>query len=213
MYGKVGCATPKTYAEHLILPPIVEFLADLIKKQIDLHSGLDEAAAQYGKSVTEEALEAAIQGELASVQVGKQRIVDAIGLGVLTADEAAAKLTDLREQEQRLTVELAGIAEKTAILEEWQRALDVLKEQNERGITDRLYYMAKKMPVAFRQLLGLVFEPNSLRVRTDRGTGYTWVGYLDDYQLTTVMKELETPQEVPQEVSLSFSNDNLVQYW
>ena len=190
--GKEGCNQAKTYSEHLILPPIIDFITELIQSQIDLQNELDKAANQYGKSITEEALEAAIQGELASVQAGKQRIVDAIGLGVLTTDEAAVKLTELREQEQRLTVEIAGIAEKTALMEEWQRALDTLRGQDERGIADRLYFLAKENPVAFRQLLGLVFEPNSLRVRTGRVPGKRkWAGYLEGYQLTAAMKELQ----------------------
>jgi hypothetical protein len=59
----------------------VDFLADLIQKQFDFHTALDDAAAQYSKSVTEEAIEAAIQGELVSVQAGKQRIIESISLG------------------------------------------------------------------------------------------------------------------------------------
>ena len=195
IYGKTVCDQSKSYSEHLILPPIIDFLAGFIQSQVDLQNELDQAANQYGKSITEEALEAAIQGELASVQAGKQRIVDAIGLGVLTTDEAAAKLTELREQEQRLTVELAGITEKTALMEEWQRALDALKGRNEKGIAKQLHFLAEKQPVAFRQVLGLIFEPNSLRVRTERikGGRNNWVGYLDDYALTAAVQQLEKP--------------------
>jgi DNA invertase Pin-like site-specific DNA recombinase len=79
--GEASCASGKSYSEHLILPPIVEFLTGFIQTQIDFHAALDTAAAQYGKSITEEAIETAIQGELASVQTGKQRLIEAISLG------------------------------------------------------------------------------------------------------------------------------------
>lgn len=184
-YGPQRCATSKSYSEHLILSPIVEFLADFIQKQIDFHAALDAAAARYGKSITEEAIEAAVQGELASVQAGKQRLIEAISLGILTHQEAAAKLDELREQEQRLMVELSSIAEKTAILTQWQEALNALKEQD---ITGRLNQLAAQKPIAFRRLLALVFEPNSLRVRTERKAG-KWVGTLEIYRLTEAMRD------------------------
>lgn len=190
-YGAAACNKSNSYTEHLILPPIVDFLTELIQSQINFHNDLDEAANQYGKSITEEALEAAIKGELASVRAGKQRLVEAISLGVLTTEEAAAKLNELREQEQRLTVEIAGVAEKTAMLEEWQQALNVLKRQSEKGIADRLYFLAKEQPVAFRQLLGMVFEPNSLKVSTSRIEGNRWAGYLDNYCLTEAMEAMK----------------------
>ena len=121
------------------------------------------------------------------MQAGKQRLIDAISLGILLSDEATAKLIELREQEQRLTVELASIAEKTAIMEEWQLAVKALKSQN---ITETLYSLAKQKPIAFRQLLGLIFEPNSLRVRTERKKGNNvWAGVLEAYLLTEIMQD------------------------
>lgn len=193
-YGMHSCLTGKTYTENLILPPVIDFLAGFIQEQIDFYTALDDAAAQYGKSVTEEAIEAAIQGELASVQAGKQRLIDAISLDILTHQEAAVKLAELREQEQRLTVELSSIAEKTAIMNQWQEALDTLKGQD---ITNRLFDLAEHKPVVFRRLLSLVFEPNSLRVRTERKVGVNkWVGILESYKLTETMQNL----------SISFDN-------
>lgn len=187
-YGKNGCAKGKNYGEYLILPPVVEFLAGFIQNQIDFHTVLDNAAAQYGKTITEEAIEAAISGELASVQASKHRLVEAISLGILSNQEAAIKLAELREQEQRLTVELSSITEKAAIMAQWQAALDSLKGQD---ITGRLYDLAEQNPIAFRRLLSLVFEPNSLRVRTERKPGRrNWVGVLESYQLTEAMKDI-----------------------
>lgn len=183
-----GCTAGKSYKELLILAPIVEFLADFIQSQIDFHAALDAKAAQFGKSITEEALEAAVHGELASVKAGKERIIEAISLGILSTQEAAAKLAELREQEQRLTVELFSIAEKTEIMAQWQEALEALKGQD---ISSRLYDLASEKPIAFRRLLSIVFEPNSLRVRTEHVSGYTWRGVLESYKLTETMQTKE----------------------
>ncbi|NJN96556.1 MAG: recombinase family protein [Anaerolineales bacterium] len=186
-FGVDVCSTGQTISEHLILPPIIEFLTDFIQGQIDFPDSLYSTAAQYGKSITEEAIEAAIQGELASVQAGKERLVEAISLGILTNQEAAAKLAELREQEQRLTVELSSIAEKAVIMAEWQTAIEVLKGQN---IADRLGKMAETKPIAFRRLLSFVFEPNSVKVKTERTQGRQWQGTLVEYHLTKVINTL-----------------------
>jgi hypothetical protein len=152
---------------------------------------MQKAAAQYGKTVTEEALEAAVAGELESVKAGKQRLVEAIRLGGLTTEEAAAKLAELREQEHRLIVEVASIAEKTTITDQWQPALDSLEGRTIAELANRLYFLAENSPVAFRRFLALVFEPNSLQVKTERINRTShWIGYLERYQLTEAIKIL-----------------------
>lgn len=183
--GKAGCKKSNSYTEFLILPPVVEFLAGFIQEQINIHAAMEEAAAAYGKSVSEEALEAAIKGELVSVRAGKDRLVDAISLGVLTTQEAAAKLDDLREQECRLIAEMANIGEKAAVLEEWQQALETLKNLD---LSEALTDLAEYKPVAFRRLLSIVFKPNSLRVEVTR-SGNTWQGHLTGYELTNVIQQ------------------------
>lgn len=192
-FGQAGCSLGQTVSEHLILPPIIDFLADFIQSQLDFHASLDSAASLYGKTITEEALEAAITGELASVKAGKDRLIEAITLGTVTQQEAAGKLAELREQEQRLTIELLSIAQKTAIMLEWQAAIEALKGQD---ITTALYTLVDQNPIAFRQLLALVFEPNSVKVKTERVQGRQWHGVLVDYRLTEAMNtpsfELET---------------------
>ncbi|RME40331.1 MAG: recombinase family protein [Caldilineae bacterium] len=194
--GEKACPRGKTYAEHLVLPPIIAFIADLIQNQIDFDAALDDAARRYGKSITEEAYEAAVQGELASVRAGKARLVDAISTGVLTQEEAAAKLGELREQERRLIAELSSISEKARVREEWEKAVESLKGCD---ITASLHRLAESNPVAFRRLLGLVFKPNSLRVRTYRVKGNSWAGELQGYELTDEIQ-----------MCLSFDNDNSV---
>ena len=46
-----------------------------------------------------------------------------------------------------------------------------------------LYAPAEKKPIAFRQMLGLIFEPNSLQVKTERHKGKAWTGELVSYRL------------------------------
>ena len=186
-FGKEGCPAGKSYSEYLILPPIIEFISDLIQNQIDFGAALDDAARRYGKSVTEEALEAAVQGELASVRAGKARLVDAISAGILTQEEAAPKLAELREQERRLIIELSSITEKARVREEWERTVEALKG---RPVAARLHALAEDNPVAFRRLLGLVFRPNSLRVRTYHVRGSKWAGELEGYELTDEIQSL-----------------------
>jgi hypothetical protein len=160
-------------------------MAGIIQSQIEFCNLLDIAAAQYGKSVTEEAYEASIHGELASVRTGKERLIEAISLGVLTTGEAAEKLEDLREQEGRLLAEVSSIGDKTAIMEEWQKAIEALESQD---IPATLYRLAKKEPVAFRRLLGLIFEPNSIQVHTERDKGRNWKGRLVSYRLAEAIQ-------------------------
>lgn len=45
--------------------------------------------------------------------------------------------------------------------------------------------------VALRRFFSIIFELNSLRVRTERSKGRNRVGYLDDYRLTAVIKEVK----------------------
>jgi hypothetical protein len=76
---------------------------------------------------------------------------------------------------------------------QWQEALDALKGQDINGM---LYTLAEQNPIAFRRLLSIVFEPNSLRVRTER-KGNKWFGVLEDYQLTKAMKNIVSFGTIP----------------
>lgn len=182
-YGEAGCSAGKAYTEHLILPPIIEFLAGFIQEKIDFQNRMENAAAQYGKSIIEEAHEASIQGELASIRTSKERVIEAVGLGTFTNQEAAGKMAEYRKREQELMIELSGISKKAAVMEEWQIAIEALKGKD---IARRLNELAEN-PVAFRRLLSLVFEPNSLRVRTERQKA-GWIGILESYVLTKAMQ-------------------------
>lgn len=191
LYGIAGCAHGTVYSEHLILPSIIEFLAGFIQSQNDFYEKLAITATQINKSVIEQAHEARISGELASIKAGKDRIIEAISLGITTNQEAAAKLAELREQEQGLMVELSSIAEKTKKMEQWQ---DLLKSLEGKDITQTLTRMAEMKPINFRRLLSIVFKPNSLRVRTERIPGSKkWRGKLEGYKITEALQVNSLP--------------------
>ena len=68
---------------------------------------------------------------------------------------------------------------------EWQIAIEALKGQD---ITTALYMLVEQNPIAFRRLLALVFEPNSVKVKTERVQGRQWHGILVEHQLTKAMQ-------------------------
>jgi site-specific DNA recombinase len=182
------CKKGKTYSEKLILPPVIDVIANIINRYCDLDIALNEALNQYGKTVTEEALEAAIKGEMAVVESGKERLINAMADGIFTQEEVSAKLAELRERAQELTIELASVNEKAQIRDSFLAALETLKS---RDIQVTLTMMARERPLAFRQLMGMIFLPNSLRVRTYRkpGTANHWLGDVLSYELTDPIRE------------------------
>ncbi|GAB4437544.1 MAG: hypothetical protein Kow0031_19390 [Anaerolineae bacterium] len=185
-YGKSACSRSRAYSEHLILPPIVDCMAGLMYDHLNtLDAAITVAAAKQGKTAVEQAYEASVTGELASVQAGKDRLVKGLSLGALSLEEVAAEMKFLRKREQELKVEIAKIAEKTARLEDWQHILEGATGKDRAGIVTHLLQMAERRPMAFRQVLSIVFEPNSLWVRTERA-GKNFVGVLEDYTTTDI---------------------------
>jgi hypothetical protein len=189
-YGKAACSHSKHYKHDLVLDAVITFLADLID-QIDFPNALNEAADQYGKTISEEALEAAVNGELSAVKQEKVRLIDAISKGILSDDEARNKLVELREEEQNLNIELAAIKEKAAVREDWLTIIETLKNVN---IKSELMEMAQHNPINFRRLLGLFFNPNSIRVRTERieGNKRRRQVIIESYEFTEVIKQLNS---------------------
>lgn len=190
-YGKAACPHSKHYKHDIIADAMTTFLADFINGEMGLSNVLNDAANQYGKTISEEALEAAVNGELAAVKQEKTRLIDAISKGILSDSEASNKLTELREEEQNLNHELAGIKEKAAIREDWLAAIEALKKVN---IKSELTRMAQHKPIIFRRLLGLFFSPNSIRVRTERieGNKRKRKAIIEGYEFTEAVKEFNT---------------------
>ncbi len=182
------CKNGKNYNEKLILPAVIEILADTINRHCGLDNALNVAANQLGKTVSEEAIEAAIRGELAVVKAGKERLINALTDGIFTQGEVSAKLEELRQKEQNLKIELISINEKAEIRDSFLKAIEALKS---RDIRVTLTDMVNERPLAFRQLLGIILKPNSLKVRTYRkaGTNRHWLGEVISYELTDPVNE------------------------
>lgn len=181
-FGKTACEHGRHYRHNSLVEATITLIAETIKDSGLMERILNDAANEYGKTVSEEALEAAIDGELKVIKEQRQRLVDALAAGILTKDDAAKKITELRESEQRLIVERANITEKAAIQDEILNALKII---NGTSIENELMIIAEKQPIAFRRLLGMVFEPNSLRVE-QTPTTLT----ITDYQFTEAFNHL-----------------------
>lgn len=67
------------------------------------------------------------------------------------------------------------------------KAIETLKNID---LKTQLTQMARQQPTAFRQLLGLSFEPNTLKMRTER-RGRNWAAVIEDYKLTEAVQEFD----------------------
>lgn len=190
-YGPASCKQGKSYTEYLIAQAVIPFMADLIARQIGLENSLNQAAAQYGRTITEAELQQKIEAELHQTKEAKKRVVNSIAAGVLSENEASETMTELREQEQRLGRELATIGQKTKIRSDYLAAVKALKNAN---MLETLWDMSETQPTIFRKMLKLIFEPNSIKIQVDR-KGNIWTGYLDDYTLTEACSEVTTEKD------------------
>lgn len=179
-YGRDFCRG-KVYSEKQISQAVIPLMADLITNQIGLENSLNQAAAQYGRTITEAELQQRIEAELHQTKEAKKRVADSIAAGVLSENEARETMTELREQEQRLGRELATIGQKTKIRSDYLAAVESLKNAD---MLETLWVMSETQPTILRKMLKMIFEPNSIRIRVER-KGNTWTGNLVDYELTS----------------------------
>jgi site-specific DNA recombinase len=192
-FGPTACAHGRHYRHSSLVEVTAALIAATMQDSGTMERILNEAANEYGKTISEEALEAAIDGELKIIKESRQRLIDAIAGGILTQDDAAKKMNSLRDSEQRLTVERANISEKAAIRDEFIKAMEILKDSD---IKAKLMTIAEEEPLTFRRLLGLILAPNSLKVSQSPS-----VLTIDDYQFTEAFNSLEE--------ELSFCNVSL----
>ncbi len=188
-YGRTVCKHSKSYSNKLLTESMIMFLSEFLTNHVSLTETLNNAVQQYGKTISEEVLEVAANGQLMAVKQEKERLIDAISKGILTHQEARHKLDALREEEQNLTVELASITEKAAIKEDYLKAIEALSKVD---IKSELTTIAKEQPIIFRRLLGLIFEPNSLHVRSERVKGRKWQVVIEDYTFTEAIQEINS---------------------
>jgi site-specific DNA recombinase len=194
----------QTFSEHKVNAVVIPFLVDLINQQLCLNDALQEAAEHYGKTATEAELEQQIKAELLTVEEAKKRLIKAIAGGILTDEEAKAEMDELRASEQRLQRDLATIDEKAAIRADYLKAIEALKDTD---IEARLTWMASEKPSAFRRLLQLLFEPNSLAIGKERvKTREMYQYYIESYTPSKAM------QQLMEEMSLTVNNAHPTYY-
>jgi hypothetical protein len=167
------------YISHsLVAGAVIPFLADLMTGPF-LNDGLENAVNTYGKA-TEATMGQMYRAELLKTTEAKKRVVKSIAGGILTDSEAKETLDELRDKEQRLTRNIATLSRKAEVKQDYLRVAEQLKGQD---IGQVLQEVMDNNPVTFRQILSLIFEPNSLVV-TSTGAGCKWTGSLESYQFT-----------------------------
>jgi site-specific DNA recombinase len=191
-FGPTACAHGRHYRGDWLAEATAGLITEAIENSGIMEKILNNAANAYGKTVSEEALEAAIDGETKVIKEQRNRLIEAIAAGVLTQAEAAVKLDSLRESEGRLIVERANISKKVAIRDDFLKAIKVLRTA---PIKDKLITTAKKQPAMYRKLLWLFFEPNSLQV--DQTFTLTITGYQFTEAFSSAIKEASFCNIVP----------------
>jgi hypothetical protein len=183
---RFDCPHPKYNGERIVAEVVIPLASNLIRTHLGLEDMLGEAAKKYGTTQVEEDLRESLQAELHKVKEQKNRIVKSIASGILDDMEAIEVMNDIRDKEARLNRELATLGQKEKIREEYQRAINDLREQD---IEATLEEMMTKRPQVFRRILLLIFKPNSVKVRT-MGGGKRWWGELIHYELADEFKLL-----------------------
>lgn len=170
----------KHYAQAVVAKAVIPFVAEAIKKQIDISRALSQAAEKYGKTNVEADIEQSIKAKKHETQEAKKRVVKAIATGVLTEQEAAETLTELREKEQRLDRQLLTFRQKEAIREDYQKAVEILKGSD---IEEKLWEILENNPIILKRLLSLIIKPCGIMIRTE-GHGADTKSYVEKCDFT-----------------------------
>lgn len=153
-YGVTACQGRK-YSSGVVAGGIIPFLANVIKSHLGLDKALNDAANEYGKTITEAELEQRIQAELLTIREGKERIVKAIAGGLISDNEAKSQLDELRAKEQRLTQDLATIGDKERIRKDYLEAMEALRNQDVEAV---LWAMYESSPNVLRKIVRLIIK-------------------------------------------------------
>lgn len=189
--GKSACPSGKTHSLGLVAKGVIPFVAELLS--LDFNKMLQDAVDKYGYTVTEDELRRQLQGELLSTKEQKQRLVDSISEGILTQDDAKEKMQEVREKIARIERRLDNLGGKAKAREDYIRAMEMLKDCD---IEQTLWEMMEKDTAIFRQILGLIFEPSSIRVETFRVKGMEFDCKILDYKFTEGFNDLYSMGDV-----------------
>lgn len=182
-YGKKHC-NGKTHTLDLVAQGIIPFMVDLLTEDLDLEGMLQDAVDKYGYTVTESELRQQYEAELHTTKEKQKRLIASVSDGILTQDEAKEAMTDIRAKIARIERELNGLGSKVKAREDYIKAIEILRGQD---IKEFLEWTMENETAIFRQVLGLIFKPNSIKVETYRVKAHEFDCRVIDYQFTDAL--------------------------
>jgi site-specific DNA recombinase len=190
--GPQHCAG-KTHTLDLVARGVIPFIVDLLTKDLDLDEVLQDAIDRYGYTITESELRQQLAAELHTTKERQARLVTSITDGILTQDEARGQAHNLRDKIARIERELDNLGGKVRARESYLEAIEILKGQD---IEAFLWNMLENGTAIFRQVLGLIFEPNSITVETYRIKGREFGCRVTGYRFTEDFGNLQSRGDV-----------------
>jgi DNA invertase Pin-like site-specific DNA recombinase len=188
MAGSNHCCG-RTHTLGLVARGIIPFIVDLLTKDLSLERMLQDAVDKYGYTVTESELRQQLEAELFTTKERQKRLVSSITDGILTKDEAKATAQDLRDKITRIERELDNLGSKVKARENYIQAMEILKGCD---IEQFLWETLEENTTIFRQILGLIFEPNSITVETYRIKGREFGCRVLAHQFTEAFGNLQS---------------------
>ncbi len=178
---------------NLVAKGIIPFVVDLLTKDLDLDQMLQDAVDRYGYTVTESELRQQLEAELHTTREKQKRLVSSISEGILTQDEAKEAMLGIRDKIARMERELDNLGGKVKARENYLEAMEMLKGLD---IDQFLWDALKDETAIFRQILGLIFEPNSITVETYRIKGREFGCRVLGYRFTEDFANLQGSGDV-----------------
>lgn len=178
---------------NLVAKGIIPFMVDLLTKDLDLEQMLQGAVDRYGYTVTESELRQQLEAELHTTKEKQKRLVSSISEGILTQDEAKETMRGIRDKIARMERELDNLGGKVKARENYLEAMEMLKGID---VEEFLWQTMKTQTAIFRQILGLIFEPNSITVETYRIKGREFGCRVTGYRFTEDFGNLQSSGDV-----------------
>jgi hypothetical protein len=166
---------------------------ELLTKDLNLDEMLQDAVNRYGFTVTEDELKRQLEAELHTTQERQKRIVASISEGIIEPSEAKDTMQDLRDKIGRIERRLDNLGGKVKAREDYLRAIEAIREVD---IEQFLWEVMETDPAVFRQILGLIFEPNSIKVKTYRVKGRQFGCDVIDFKFTEAFGDLQSVRDV-----------------
>jgi DNA invertase Pin-like site-specific DNA recombinase len=187
MAGSSHC-NGKTHTLNLVAQGVISFVANLLTKDLNFEQMLQDAVNKHGYTVSEAELRQQLEAELHTTKERQKRLIDSVINKVLTDDEAKATAQELREKIGRIERQLNNLGGKVKARANFLEAMEILKG---RDIERFLWYTMETQTEIFRQVLGLIFEPNSIKLETYRIKGREFGCRILDYRLTEELNNLQ----------------------